>query len=47
MAHYGIDVHVEAEHTFELPHVKTNKMILAPSEDSDQSDQSLRCALNR
>ena len=28
---------------FEPPHDKTNKMACAPSEDSVQSDQSLRC----
>ena len=29
--------------TNEPPHDKTNKMICAPSEDSDQPNQSLRC----
>ena len=28
---------------FELPHDKTNKMTCAPSEDSNQPDQSLLC----
>ena len=28
---------------FEPPQNKTNKMILAPSKDSDQTGQSLRC----
>ena len=28
---------------FEPPRDKTNKMAFAPSEDPDQSDQSLRC----
>ena len=27
----------------EPPHGKTNKMAFAPSEDSDQTDQNLRC----
>ena len=38
-------------YTLEPPHDKTNKMICAPSQDSDRSrhrsDLSLRCALNR
>ena len=33
--------------TYEPWHNTTNKMACAPSEDSDQSDQSLRCALSR
>ena len=32
--------------TPELSHDKANEMACAPSEDSEQSDQSLRCALN-
>ena len=31
--------------TFELHRDKTNKMACAPSKDSDQPDQSLRCPL--
>ena len=33
----GFNVKIEPRHD------KTNKMICAPSEDSDQTDQSLRC----
>ena len=31
------------QNPFDMPHNKTNKIACAPSEDSDQSDQSLHC----
>ena len=35
----------QAKNAFEPPHDKTNKMTVRPAKT--QSDQSLRCALNR